>query len=786
VSKIVVEYQSWRDYDSSRISELEGLREQNSSRISELEGLREQNSSRISELEGLREQNSSRIEQLMKNNHLLDSKQSSLTQEINEINNSIAYIIAKDATILIDKKLSPNSKLGKFVRNVVYKKYKNRISQTRIDTEFSYKYEFDDFIDDEKVTEIISNLSHKPKISIIMPVYNTETKILQKAIESVKKQYYYNWQLCICDDHSTGNHIEKILKKHSGDNRIDVIFSKSNEGISLASNKALSIATGEYILLLDHDDELAKNALLEVVKKINEDRDVDFIYSDEDKIDDTGNHIEPFFKPDWSPDLFFCYNYPIHVSIFKKSILKEIGGFRKGFDGAQDYDLILRYLEKIDKISHIPKVLYSWRKIEGSTALNLNQKSYAYNAGKKALKEAIKRRGIDASCEEGLENGTYRIKYNIQENPLISIIIPSKSIKNISICIKSIVSKSTYTNFEIIIMDSSNNDEIKRYSQKFSKIKHEKIKSKNFNFSKINNDAVKKCQGDYVLFLNDDTKIITNDWIERLLEHAQREEIGVVGSKLLYDNDHVQHAGTIIGIQHHAGNYGGMYKNNAGYFSFANIIRNCSAVTAACMMMKKIVFEKIGGFDEKLARSWQDVDLCIRVINSGKLIVYTPYSMLYHYEGTTRGNKDSTNEELEARGIFRTKHKSFIENGDSFYNPNLSLANPFRIGKSNKKPLKVLSDMYEQRDDLRKAFPNDHNNEYQSVVDWVVTHGIIMDSEKEFFEPYYEYYYKNCSEKAKPLAKKIHEFLNNKELQNTYTEVWNGNFSNLLKHTQQG
>ena len=724
----------------------------------------------------------------MEKNQKLRTSEDLIKNELQTLKGSAPYIIAKDITSYLDEKMPPNTKLGRLLRKIVYKKYKKILSEQGKFTksQFPYEYQFGDTLNKKSVESVIGSLVYKPRISILMPVYNSDISFLKKAIQSVKDQYYINWQLCICDDGSTNEEIHKILKDESeNDERISIDFSKNNEGISLASNKALNLAQGEYTILLDHDDELAKNALLEIVKTINENRDADFIYSDEDKIDENDTHLDPFFKPDWSPDLFFSYNYPIHVSVFQTPLLKKLEGFRKGYEGAQDYDLNLRYLEHTKKIVHIPKVLYSWRKSPGSTASGPFEKEYAFDAGKKALNDALKRRKIDAECVGGVQIGTYRVKYSIEENPLVSIIIPTKTLRNIQKCIESILKKSTYRNFEIIVMDGSKGDTIKNFCHEFKKIRHEKLIQEKFNFSKVNNEGVKRSQGEYIVFLNDDTEVISPDWIEGLLEHAQREDVGIVGAKLLYKDDQVQHAGTIVGIQGHAGNYGGMTKNEGGYFSYAKIIRNCSAVTAACMMMKKKTFSKLGGFDEQLANSWQDVDLCISVINSDKLILYTPYSVFYHYEGSTRGNLDTSQAELDARKMFREKNNEFINKGDPYYNPNLSLAVPFRVVKIYSKPLKDLVDLYERRTDLRQKFPNEHENSFRNLIDWAATHGIVMDGEKQILQPHSDYYFENCSENAKSLAEKMRQFLKNKELQEKFPEVFDGKFDNLIEYLEK-
>jgi len=727
----------------------------------ELRLIKEENERKSDELELIKNENENRQDKLI------------------EVKNSLEYKIGKYSIEYLGKNFPPNSIHGRILRGFLSRIFKNRLIQEFKIEEYEYRYQFNDEIDAKLIIHQIKTFEERPKISIIMPVYNTNIEFLKNAIESVKNQYYFNWQLCICDDGSTKKEVKNILKKYSKQEKIDVIFSEDNNGISEASNKALEIVNGEYVLLLDHDDQLSKNALLEIVQVINNNRNVEFIYSDEDKIEGN-NHLEPFFKPDWSPDLFFSYNYPIHVSVFNTEILKKLGGFRKEFDESQDYDLILRYLEKVNQIYHIPKVLYSWRKSKGSTALAPSEKREAFEAGKRAINEALERRKINGYCEDGVQKFTYRVRYEIKGTPLISIVIPSRNLNYLKVCLKSIFEKSTYKNFEIIILDNSQDDKIEKFSENFKVIKLIKIFSKKFNFSKINNEGVRHSKGEYIIFLNDDTQVITPQWIENMLEHAQRDEIGAVSCKLLYENNLVQHAGTIIGIQKHAGNYGMIDRDEGGYFSYAKIVRNCSAVTAACMMISRKIFDQIRGFDEMIERAWQDVDLCIRIIKSGKFIVYTPYSILYHYEGLTRGSLDSTSDELAARKKFFLKNKDFIEKGDPFYNQNLSLTIPFKLRKRWVEPLQVLYDIYEGRKDLRLNFPNDVNRKLQQMIDWAATHGIISDSHKEFLEKHYEYYFENCSEQAKPLAKKIKFFLENESVQKKFPEMYKGEYKNYL------
>lgn len=575
----------------------------------------------------------------------------------------------------LDDKVPAGTKKGRKLRKIISRIKKNS-NQKPYFQEFCLNYKFNDCLDEKALKQILDSLQIKPKISIITPVYNTNPTFLKKAIDSVKNQYYTNWQLCICDDSSTKKEVHGILKDESNKNeKILVKFSDKNEGIAATRNKAIELANGEFSLLLDHDDELARNALLEIVKTINKNPDVDFIYSDEDKLIPNGEHMAPFFKPDWSPDLFLCGNYTIHVSVLRTSLLKKIGGFRKGFDGAEDYDLNLRYFEKAKKIIHIPKVLYSWRISSGSTALSISEKEYAIEASKNALKEVLQRRKIDGFCEDGAHMGTYRIRYKIYGNPLVSIIIPTSNLEMLKECISSIIKKTIYQNFEIIVIDGSLDKKIEDFCNK-KDIQYYSSDSKKNNFSKDCNFAATKSNGNYLVFLHDDTKIITPAWIEGLLEHAQREEIGAVGTKLLSKDGKILHAGLIGGINGNAESYGGLDKHDAGYFAFARIIRNCSGVSDACMMIKKEFFISVGGFDETLGNYFLDIDLCIRMKKQGKLTLFTPYSILYHYEDHVYDKQ--INLKNQSSQIFCKKHKDFLEEGDPYYNPNLSLEIPFK------------------------------------------------------------------------------------------------------------
>jgi len=602
----------------------------------------------------------------------------------------------------------------------------------------------EEHLKDDNIAAIRAQLEQfklQPKISIVMPVYKIETRWLIAAIESVRNQLYTNWELCICDDGSKEPKIKEVLRDYSrNDSRIKVIFSKENNGISQASNKALALATGDYVALLDHDDEISRDALFEVVKAINNNPNVDYIYTDEDKINENSEHSEPFFKPDWSPDLLLSMNYLCHFSIIRTKLIRLLRGFRKVTDGSQDYDLLLRVTEKANDILHIPKVLYHWRIIAGSSAGSTQAKPYAYVAAKKALRDALERRGLKGSVSD-ITPGVYRIKYDLIENPLVSIIILNKNnAKLLKTCIESIQAKTTYKNYEIIIVDHSSTDnETLEYLKtlKFQIIKYEG----KFNFSRMNNLAARAAHGKHLLFLNNDTEVIEPSWIESLLEHSQHGEVGAVGAKLFYPDGSIQHAGIIVGFNRAATNYS-LQKDDPGYFGFANVIRNCSAVTAACIMVRRDVFESVNGFDEELAQSWQDVDLCLRILSLGKRIVYTPYCRLYHITGATRGRLDQSPEEEAAVTSFRDRHKRIIEYGDPYYNPNLSLMGQgFSLDFSFvTDPMDMLIAIYNSREDLQKAMPEVQSGNFERLIRWAADHGTMHDSANMYLGRFAQFY----------------------------------------------
>ena len=542
-----------------------------------------------------------------------------------------------------------------------------------------YVYERPAF--NEAVQFTIATLEQKPLISIIMPVYNVDVEWLEKAISSIQNQWYANWELCIADDASTRAETVEYLKKIDNP-MIKVVFLEENQNISGASNAALELATGDYIALMDNDDEISPDALYEVVKTINE-TEADFIYSDEDFITGEGHFVNPHFKPDFSPDLLLSHNYITHFSVFKHHLLNEAGRFNSAFDGAQDYDLFLRLTEKAEKIVHIPKVLYHWRMLETSTASGADVKPESHERGKKLLKETLERRGIKGEVEDANLHNFFRVKYHISGSPLVSIIIPFKDEPGLlRTCLESILEKSSYAHYEIIgLNNNSEQPETFRLMEEFA-AKDSRISfydyNKVFNYSAINNYAVRElAKGEHVILLNSDIEIISDSWIEAMLEHSQRQEVGCIGAKLYYPDERVQHAGIIIGLGGYAAHSHRLFdRDHYGYFNRLNINQNLSAVTAACLMVKRSIYLELGGLDEtgfKIA--YNDVDFCLRVREAGYLNIFTPYAEAYHHESVTRGYED-TPEKIarfqEEKDNFYNRHQKILSQGDPYYNPNLT------------------------------------------------------------------------------------------------------------------
>jgi len=532
----------------------------------------------------------------------------------------------------------------------------------------------------------IEAMHSKPVFSILVPIYNTDPEYLLPMIESVRNQIYPYWQLCLVDDCSPKSYLKQILEHQAiQDERICVQLNDVNQGISVTTNDALSMATGDYIALLDHDDEISIDALYENAKVINDTPDAGLIYSDEDKMDMQGKRLEPYFKPDFSPDLLHTNNYICHFTVIKKSIADEIGGFREGLDGSQDHDIILRAANAAKRVVHIPKILYHWRKIPGSTAVVYDSKSYAWEAGRKAVEDILKKREDGVRVELGSLKGTYRVFREIQDKPLVSIIIPFKDKPELlDSCLNSILNRSSYQNFEIIGISNNSEEPLTFERMQHFKQSDERLRfvEKNvpFNFSSICNFGVEQANGDYIVLLNNDIEILSPDWIERMLEHAQRPEIGAVGCKLLYPDGRIQHAGVVAGMVGAAGHPHKFFPDNhIGYHGRLHMVYNVSAVTGAMMMMRTDKFEEVGGLDEdNLAVAYNDIDLCLKLLDKGYYNVFTPHAKATHHESISRGYED-TDEKMQRllteQNYFLTKWDNFLSVGDPFYNPNLSLKN---------------------------------------------------------------------------------------------------------------
>ena len=561
---------------------------------------------------------------------------------------------------------------------------------------------YDQICENSRVSmaDTILRMESKPLISIVMPTYNSNPKWLVEAIESVRKQIYSNWELCIADDASTDNETRKILQNYSRiDNRIKVTCRDKNGHISAATNSALELVRSEWYALMDHDDLLSENALYWVVNAINHNPDARLLYSDEDKVDENGIRADAYFKSDWNYDLFMSQNMVTHLGVYRADITRAIGGFRIGYEGAQDYDHALRYVETIrhTQIVHIPRLLYHWRTHKNSTSQSLDAKPYGVIAGEKALNDSLKRRAIDAIASS-TEFG-YRVKYRIEEPfPKVSIIIPTRNGYGLlKQCIESITEKSTYCNYDILIIDNGSDDpDTLKYLQILGNDTRVHVirDDKPFNYSRLNNAAVRLVSGEFVLLLNNDIEVISPDWMEEMLGLAMQPGVGAVGARLWYPDETLQHGGVVLGIGGVAGHsHKYLARNLCGYFSRAQLIQSFSAVTAACLMIKKDIYFQVGGLDEvNLSVAFNDVDFCLKVREAGYRNVWTPYAELYHHESATRGLEDS--EEKKKRfssevHFMLNKWGNLLES-DPAYNPNLSLkgdsfdlAWPPRLDKTN-------------------------------------------------------------------------------------------------------
>lgn len=599
------------------------------------------------------------------------------------------------------------SATGKFIK-VLWKKYRFMIPKSSLRLElmdlkdeirnrnFKNFYspknlvDYNKWIEKKEEKTEFKKLKYNPLISVLIPIYNINRNLLSKCLDSIINGYYQNFEICLVDDCSTNKETIDTLKEYEEkDKRIKVKFRKENGHISRATNDALSMATGEFVALVDDDDELTKDALYCVAKALNKNKSLDFIYSDEDKLDYKGNRCDPNFKPDYSPHTLLSLNYICHLAVIRRKIVEEVGGFEVGLEGSQDHDLFLKVVEKTDNIYHIPKILYHWRIVKGSTSQTLTNKEYAIESGRKAVENALKRRKKDGEVVVSEKCLHYVVNYNVKKEPLVSIIIPTKDYADITEkCLESIYKKTTYKNYEIILMNnnSSKQETFDLFDKYKKKYKNFKVIDANyeFNYSRINNDAVKNAKGDYVCLLNNDTEIISGDWLTNMVGYAMQPEIGAVGAKLLYPDDTVQHGGIILGLGGTAGHIGvNLPKDDLLNFGRLLVPFDCSAVTAACLLVSKKKYLEVNGLDEKLTVAFNDVDFNMKLLDKGYYNICIPQVTLYHYESKTRGY-DTTSE----------KHKRFLKEkeymykkwndkllNDKFYNKNLSKNIPFNLDK---------------------------------------------------------------------------------------------------------
>ena len=531
----------------------------------------------------------------------------------------------------------------------------------------------------------VARMETKPVFSVVMPTYETPPALLEKAVESVKAQLYDAWELCIADDGSKNPDTREMLKRYAAeDPRIKVTFRETNGHISAASNSALDLATGEWIALLDHDDELTEDALYWMAASLEADPDADILYSDEDKIDEEGRISDPYFKPDWSPELFLSQNMINHLGVYRRSLVEKGGRFREGFEGSQDYDLALRVLDQTtpERVRHIPAILYHWRMVAGSVALGSEEKSYPYERARKAIAEHLERNGVKAEVVAGRDRFSHRVVPALPaRKPHVTIIVPTRDrVDMMRMVVTGLLEKTSYPNWDLIIVDNgSEKAETLEYFAEIQKDARITVlrDDEPFNFSRLNNRAAEQAKGPLLLLLNNDIEPIDDGWLEEMVRQIQRPGVGAVGAKLYYPNDTVQHVGVTTGIGGVAGHFDKHLPREApGYFNRAQLIHNVSATTAACLLTTKKIYKQIGGMNDKeLKVAFNDVDFCLKIRAAGHRIVLTPYAELYHHESVSRGLEDT----VEKRDRFRSE-MMWMRNkwgdaldGDPYFNPNLSL-----------------------------------------------------------------------------------------------------------------
>lgn len=585
----------------------------------------------------------------------------------------------------IFKRLTPyNIKKGvRYLKHYGVKGFYARLLERFEEREVEYQewYEKNKPSEEELARQRKKKWKNPVVISVLVPAYRTPEVFLKQMMESVLLQTYPYLELCIADGSGTDDSVENVVKEYQKkDPRVRYRRLEKNEGIAGNTNAAIEMASGEYLALFDHDDLLSPNALFEVASAIEKEK-ADVIYTDEDKVtSDLKEHFQPHFKPDFNPDLLCANNYICHLFVVKRSLALKLGGQDPAYDGAQDYDFIFRCTENAEKIVHVAKILYHWRVHQASTADNPSSKLYAFDAGKRAIEAHLARIGVKAEVSHTKDLGFYRVKYQVQGNPMVSIVIPNKDEKEtLKKCLESIWKKTSYSNYEIILVENnSTTQEIRDYYKELDGKERVRVVywEKEFNYSAINNFGISYAKGEYILCLNNDITVISPDWLEELLANCQRPEVGIVGARLYYPDNTIQHAGIVLGMGGCAGSlFVGLARSRGGYLHKAALQQDLSAVTAACFMVKKEVFEKVGGFEEKLAVAFNDVDFCLKVRHAGYLVVYDPYAELYHHESKTRGyeNTEAKKRRFQEEIEYMRCHWMPDILRDPYYNENLSL-----------------------------------------------------------------------------------------------------------------
>ncbi|MEF2851033.1 MAG: glycosyltransferase family 2 protein [Lachnospiraceae bacterium] len=585
----------------------------------------------------------------------------------------------------IFKRLTPyNIKKGvRYLKHYGVKGFYARLLERFEEREVEYQewYEKNKPSEEELARQRKKKWKNPVVISVLVPAYRTPEVFLKQMMESVLFQTYPYLELCIADGSGTDDSVENVVKEYQKkDPRVRYRRLEKNEGIAGNTNAAIEMASGDYLALFDHDDLLSPNALFEVASAIEKEK-ADVIYTDEDKVtSDLKEHFQPHFKPDFNPDLLCANNYICHLFVVKRSLALKLGGQDPAYDGAQDYDFIFRCTENAEKIVHVAKILYHWRVHQASTADNPSSKLYAFDAGKRAIEAHLARIGAKAEVSHTKDLGFYRVKYQVQGNPLVSIVIPNKDEKEtLKKCLESIWQKTSYSNYEIILVENnSTTQEIRDYYKELDGKERVRVVywDKEFNYSAINNFGISYAKGEYILCLNNDITVISPDWLEELLANCQRPEVGIVGARLYYPDNTIQHAGIVLGMGGCAGSlFVGLARSRGGYLHKAALQQDLSAVTAACFMVKKEVFEKVGGFEEKLAVAFNDVDFCLKVRHAGYLVVYDPYAELYHHESKTRGyeNTEAKKRRFQEEIEYMRCHWMPDILRDPYYNENLSL-----------------------------------------------------------------------------------------------------------------